>query len=954
LDSIEPLFPNREEILKKRENQQIGTFEGKSMFSKGNFDILYEENRYLLMKSFDYKRNKRKIREIAILEAEILQILDNFDKNNEEKPIFLKFQGLFKKNDDFLLLVTETGPFTMKDILKAGKIYKIEEIAYFLKEISQILEFLEKKGIAIRGIKAKSVIFFENKSKKDDFLYKIADFSNSCVLRENEKLMHKETIGTMLKIPGNIGDFYNIFKVDVYLLGLLTLKMMGFLGKSISSEEIAISNENQRKILLFLSEMISEDPNKRPNFMEIRLFLDNCQVKKPEDEYKYYKIIRNQRFEDEDFEKSMELFRLFEKDRFRIKEAKFHLKKAYKKLENQPKNSDFLAIYWTFGQIYRNLNKFQKSRLFLEKSLAFSLENNLEITKSYDLLSDFLFSLGYYKESEAFSLKSIEFIEKNNDSLENLITPYTNLANIYKTLDKLQESEAFYLKSHEIIEKTANNEELLAISLNNLGLFYRKSRDIEKSLDFSLKSLRIIEKTNKNPAILIKVLTNLGFLYIKNRDFQLAQFYLLKSREKGLEVYGENSLEVANSLINLGFFYEKHNNFIEAEKNYLDSLLILENFYTNSLEIIKIYEKIGILHKKCHRFMLSKYFHEKSLDKNLMFFGENHAFSAISMNNLACLLVKIDEFDKAEELYFKALAYRQSEYGIKSIRNANILNNIARLYEEKNDFKNSQDFYLKSLEIYQENYHENHRKTVKSLLNLGILHREKGNLRKSEDFLLKALNIMTLEKTNVRNIKKKIRIIEEIIALYEKLGWISKAFDIYQQEIAVFEEFYGQNSHEIAILFNNIAVFASKIKKIAESEAFFLKSIDIFIKIYGLNDANTATSMHNLAKFYQNTSNLAKSLDFYNKSLGILITLYDDFHENIGNIHSEMARLYLKTGKPEKAEISLEKAINVLKIVYRNEENVHLKEMRLFQEEIQRERQKTTFDKLKTSFNKFL
>ena len=196
----------------------------------------------------------------------------------------------------------ESGRVSLEDILKAGKKYKLSELMYVHRKMTEGFLFLEENGIANRDVKPGNIILVENPTQEGSYNYKISDFGISCktenglctvstttisgyteefaapeVLdldeeddndQEEEKVEDKEKA----EVP-KVEVVYNPFLADVFSFGVLTLKMINRLWKrkDINSENLT-DPENfpgYEPIIDLLNGMLQEDPRNRWNFKQI-------------------------------------------------------------------------------------------------------------------------------------------------------------------------------------------------------------------------------------------------------------------------------------------------------------------------------------------------------------------------------------------------------------------------------------------------------------------------------------------------------------------------------------------------------------------------------------------------------------------------------------------------------------------------------------------------------------
>jgi len=157
--------------------------------------------------------------------------------------------------------------------------------------------FLQKNGIANRDVKPQNIILVKNpNSTESSFLYKVADFGIGCLLEENQKLLDISTISGFslyyaapevlnafitIKQLNNLNKkwYYNPFVSDVYSLGLVALKMMGYVKTNEDSLEKVLDKAsislNYDVFMPILRKMLENDDTKRLDFLDLQKELLN-------------------------------------------------------------------------------------------------------------------------------------------------------------------------------------------------------------------------------------------------------------------------------------------------------------------------------------------------------------------------------------------------------------------------------------------------------------------------------------------------------------------------------------------------------------------------------------------------------------------------------------------------------------------------------------------------------
>lgn len=230
-----------EEIVKEYNIVQYDPKRAKKLkvLGKGSFGkvfLAYNENLgFLALKEITLKKMDD-FRQL-LYEVEILKTIER--TNN---PHFLKFHGLFKKNELEYVIEMASGEIDLSSMLElrknGNKCYTEKEIIYIFCFLSQKYNFLEQKRIAHADVKPQNVIVSTISENQSEFIYCIADFGTSFRLEKEEKhipcndlfgLSRRYAAPEILLIEKNQNKFetYDPYLADVYSLGVSILELMG-------------------------------------------------------------------------------------------------------------------------------------------------------------------------------------------------------------------------------------------------------------------------------------------------------------------------------------------------------------------------------------------------------------------------------------------------------------------------------------------------------------------------------------------------------------------------------------------------------------------------------------------------------------------------------------------------------------------------------------------------------
>ena len=164
-----------------------------------------------------------------------------------------------------------------------------------------------------------------------------------------------------------------------------------------------------------------------------------------------------------------------------------------------------------------------------------------------------------------------------------------------------------------------------------------------------------------------------------------------------------------------------------------------------------------------------------------MAFGENHEFTAASINNLGVLYQKQGRYSEAEENLFKiSLQIREKFFHAATVRLPLHILGMTQLAQNK--FNLAKPLLLKAVSLTKK-IHGDHPRTATALNNLA--------------------------------------------GLYSQIDEPGKAISAYKKSLKILKMFLRPDHPEIAIALNNIGLSYSETGNVSEAEKFYLKSIKI-------------------------------------------------------------------------------------------------------------------------------
>jgi len=229
------------------------------------------------------------------------------------------------------------------------------------------------------------------------------------------------------------------------------------------------------------------------------------------------------------------------------------------------------------------------------------------------------------------------------------------------------------------LTQTLFNEKHIAVAdnYNNLAEIYRTSGSLEKAEPLYIKAIEITDELVEYPDKLARSLNNLALLYEKQNRYNKAEKLHNKALEIKINLYGEASLDVANTFNSLAELYRIQGRISEAQTLCLRALAI-----------------------------------RKSL------LGENHLLVGNSFNNLALIYQEQNLNEQAEDLLIKAINIAKNHLGDNHYIVANRITNLANVHCRQGRYSAAQHEYEQAVIICDSSLPPEHRITIQCRQNL--------------------------------------------------------------------------------------------------------------------------------------------------------------------------------------------------------------------------------------------
>lgn len=188
---------------------------------------------------------------------------------------------------------------------------------------------------------------------------------------------------------------------------------------------------------------------------------------------------------------------------------------------------------------------------------------------------------------------------------------------------------------------------------------------------------------------------------------------------------------------------------------------------------------------------------------------------------LGQLLLKLNEFNKAEELY-KLLLKQTSD----KIETGLFNNQLGYIKKNQGDLDTAMYYYTKALEIYEKTVPLDDVSLATCYNNIATVYDRMECHLKALMFYKRGLEIK--EKILPSNHRSLGNSYSNIAGIYDKVEEYSKAISFYEKDLKICEKNLPLNHPDLAVSYNNIGTVYLNMKQFSKALSFFERALDIF------------------------------------------------------------------------------------------------------------------------------
>ncbi len=329
-------------------------------------------------------------------------------------------------------------------------------------------------------------------------------------------------------------------------------------------------------------------------------------------------------------------------------------------------------------------------------------------------------------------------------------------------------------------------------------------------------AVQIDQELEAQPAIRARLMETIGTVYRSLGLFEKAGSMLERALELKRSTYGDNDINVADTLHNLGIVFDDQGKYEEAASLFRKSLDIRSSqLGPDDPEVARSLNSLAIVRWNQGKNAEAEPLLERSLAIKEKALGPDHPDLANTLINLGVLKHSQRKYDEAETLFKRALAISEKNLGADHPDLGGILNNLGSLYEDQGRRAEAEPLYTRCLKIWEKALGTEHPDVAIAVHNLANLYRNLAKYAEAEPLYLRSLAIF--EKTLGADHPYVGISLRERANLYRDQGKYAEAEPLYLRSLAIFDKSPGENQPNLAETLENYILLLRKINRPQEA-----------------------------------------------------------------------------------------------------------------------------------------
>jgi len=321
---------------------------------------------------------------------------------------------------------------------------------------------------------------------------------------------------------------------------------------------------------------------------------------------------------------------------------------------------------------------------------------------------------------------------------------------------------------------------------------------VKKLLDKGIG--RLARKLNDQPEVQATLWHEAGKIYDNLGELEQAEFFMEKALADRIRLYGNEHLDVATTLTELGSIDLANGQTDRAERRQLRALEMRQRLLrAGHPDFLQSYRGLAVLYKNTGNFSKSIEFGQIALELSERHRGPGHIETALALESLAESHAHLGDFTRAEDLLLRSKrtleGQEDMEIGYQLI---GIHDSLAFLYFSTGHYVKAEASAAKALALSVRYFGEGHSKTASNLNSLGLINRELGRYNDAANLFLESIEVN--QESNLDE-SSTGRLLLNLGDTYRRQGKYDLAIATYQKSLSLLRSEQEETDLRINFLF---------------------------------------------------------------------------------------------------------------------------------------------------------
>ena len=494
------------------------------------------------------------------------------------------------------------------------------------------------------------------------------------------------------------------------------------------------------------------------------------------------------------------------------------------------------------------------------------------------------------------------------------IQSLVRLGLIQKELFRLKDAIDSFTEANTLIaELFGDDNPEYAKGLLRLASVYRENNDFDAAIELQRKAHRVnASALGESHLQTLTSLSEVGSSLLRANRYLQGKDLFLKLTETLKETRGEQDPNYFASNSQLARAHRELSEFEQAEKYYRITIAGYQKLYgAESKKCVDAQQGLAQTYFKMNRFEEAITLHAQVAQSRIKTLGRNHSTVLDSILYVVDCHNKLGDHAKALELAIDCGKRFEQTTG-RDPNFAGSLATIGRTYYLMGNYSEAIKAYQTALSVFQDVFGDQHITYAQTNRSLAVIYQDLGDaVNASKHYVESKKAYRALKQTETNGYANLLVDYANYFRLLTKDK--SKAKEILQQAIEIYEQLNKSESTAYAMALNNLAIHFQDTGDSTNAEKYFRKSMDVGRKAIGENNMQYARNQVNLGSLMLEKGDLSQAESLIESGLKTAANAGGANHIEYALFCHHLARVHHLKGDFETAATLLDESIGIRK-----------------------------------------